>query len=147
MKVLMLRDIIKVGQRGDVVDVRDGFGRNYLIAKGLARLADKETMRHADKARAMQKAGEEAKKETFTDYRKKLANQSFTIKRKANHKGGLFGAVAAHDIIALLHTNGYRFINEDAIDGVPLKTTGDHTVFLRIEGGDAVPLHIRIESL
>lgn len=147
MNVLLLTDVIKVGTRGDIVNVADGFGRNYLIARGLARVADTEMIRRAKETKTARKAIEAAKKDVFLEQRKKLSGGSLTIKRKANYKGGLFGAVARHDITLLLHKEGYRFIHEDDLEGLPLKTIGDHTIYLKVGSGDAIPFHIVVEPL
>ena len=62
MKVLLLKDVVKVGQRGEVVEVKDGFGRNYLIRQGLARLADIGSIRRVEAKKAAQLERETAKK-------------------------------------------------------------------------------------
>ena len=147
MKVLLLKDVVKVGQRGEVVEVKDGFGRNYLIRQGLARLADIGSIRRVEAKKAAQLEKETAKKGARKEYKEKLSGYTIALTRKANEKGHLFAGVAATDIIAILHKDGYDFVRENDLGGFPLKTTGEHEVSLKIGDGEEIPIHIHIKPL
>lgn len=147
MKVLLLKDVVKVGQRGDVVEVKDGFGRNYLIRQGLASLADTGSIRVAEAKKAAQLERKTARKGARKEYKKKLSGYAVALTRKANEKGHLFAGVTAADITETLHKDGYDFVRESDLGGFPLKTTGEHEVSLKTGEGEEIPIHIHIKPL
>ncbi|HEY4477466.1 MAG TPA: 50S ribosomal protein L9 [Candidatus Paceibacterota bacterium] len=147
MKVLLLKDVVKVGQRGEVVEVKDGFGRNYLIRQGFARIADIGSIRAVEAKKAAQLERETAKKGARKEYKKKLSGYTVTLTRKANEKGHLFAGVTAANIVATLHKDGYDFVCESDLSGFPLKTTGGHEVSLKTGEGEEIPIHIHIKPL
>ncbi|KKU53154.1 MAG: 50S ribosomal protein L9 [Candidatus Ryanbacteria bacterium RIFCSPHIGHO2_12_FULL_47_12b] len=146
MKVILLRDVPRLGQRGELVDVKNGYGRNYLIRQGLANLADPNTTKtiHALKEQKIQKSQKD--KDLVASVQKELVQVTLHFSRKANEKGHLFGAVSREDIVDSLHKKGFSLISENSIDASPLKTIGEHTILI-ILGGQKIPIRVIIQEI
>jgi large subunit ribosomal protein L9 len=137
MQVILLERVAKLGQMGDVVRVKDGFARNYLLPKGKALRATKEnrsrfeTMKTDLEARNLEQKGEAEK------VAQKLDGQSFSVLRQAAEGGQLYGSVTPRDLAALVSENGFAVSRAQIALNAPIKTIGLHKV--------PVALHPEIE--
>ncbi len=128
MEVILLERIAKLGQMGDVVRVKDGFARNYLLPQGKALRATGankskfETMKVELQARSLAAKGEAG------TVAAKLDGQSFKALRQASEVGQLYGSVTPRDIAGLLKDAGYDVGREQIALNVPIKTIGSHKV-------------------
>lgn len=129
MKVILNRDIAGTGKAGDIIEVSDGYARNFLIKKNLAVIADKKNINDLNgkkQAVAYQKA--EAKKEAI-QLAEKLKDQTVTIYMKAGTNGKLFGSVTMKDISGVLFkTLGLKIDKKKLSTDVELKNYGCYTV-------------------
>ena len=137
MEVILLERVAKLGQIGDVVRVRDGFARNFLLPQGKAlRATDSnkakfETMKAQLEARNLEKKGDA---ETVA---KRLNGQSVILLRQAGEGGQLYGSVSARDIAAALTESGYTVERSQIVLNVPIKSIGLHKL--------EVALHAEVE--
>ena len=137
MQVILLERVAKLGQMGDVVRVKDGFARNYLLPKGKALRATKEnrsrfeTMKTDLEARNLEQKGEAEK------VAQKLDGQSFSVLRQAAEGGQLYGSVTPRDLATLVSENGFAVSRAQIALNAPIKTIGLHKV--------PVALHPEIE--
>jgi large subunit ribosomal protein L9 len=128
MEVILLERVAKLGQMGDVVRVKDGFARNFLLPKGKALRATKdnrarfETMKTELEARNLEQRGEAEK------VGKKLDGQNFTVLRQASETGQLYGSVSPRDIAALVVEQGFKIDRNQVALNTPIKTIGMHKV-------------------
>jgi large subunit ribosomal protein L9 len=128
MEVILLQRIGRLGQMGDVVRVKDGFARNFLLPKGKALRATKEnrtrfeSMKTDLEARNLAQRGEAEKVST------KLDGKSFVVVRQAAEGGQLYGSVSTRDIAALLAEGGFMVDRSQVELNAPIKTIGLHTV-------------------
>jgi large subunit ribosomal protein L9 len=128
MQVILLERVGKLGQMGDVVRVKDGFARNFLLPKGKALRATKEnrsrfeTMKTELEARNLEQRGEAEK------VGQKLHGQSFTVLRQAAEGGQLYGSVSPRDIAALVIEKGFKIDRNQIALNTPIKTIGMHKV-------------------
>ena len=128
MEVILLERIAKLGQMGDVVRVRDGFARNYLLPQGKALRATGankskfEGMKVDLEARSLAAKGDAAKLATKVD------GQSFKVLRQASEVGQLYGSVTPRDIAGLLNNGGFSVDRNQISLSVPIKTIGTHKV-------------------
>jgi large subunit ribosomal protein L9 len=128
MEVILLERIGRLGQMGDVVRVKDGFARNFLLPKGKALRATKEnrsrfeTMKVELEARNLEQRGEAEK------VGKTLDGQSFTVLRQAAEGGQLYGSVTPRDIAALVVEQGFKIDRNQVTLNTPIKTIGMHKV-------------------
>jgi large subunit ribosomal protein L9 len=127
-----------LGKQGDVVAVRPGFARNYLLPQGLATVASDHHKRMVEKHRAKLLEIEQARLKTLRDLANLISQQSITIEANANEEGHLYGSVSAPDIVAALKALNIAVTNDQIrLEGV-LKELGLYTV--------RVHLHNDIES-
>lgn len=138
MEVILLERVAKLGQMGDVVRVKNGFGRNYLLPQGKALRATKEnrvrfeTMKSDLEARNLERRGDAEK------VAEKLNGKSFTVLRQAAETGQLYGSVSSRDIAVLLGEGGFKVERAQIMLNAPIKTIGIHPV--------PVALHPEVES-
>jgi large subunit ribosomal protein L9 len=128
MEVILLERVAKLGQMGEVVRVKDGYARNYLLPKGkaLRATADNkkrfETMKTQLEARNLELKGEAAKVGA------KLDGQSLTVLRQASETGQLYGSVSTRDLAALLTDEGFTVSRSQIQLNAPIKMIGIHKV-------------------
>jgi large subunit ribosomal protein L9 len=128
MEVILLERVGKLGQMGEVVRVKDGFARNYLLPKGKALRATKEnrsrfeTMKVELVARNLEQRGEAEK------IAQKLNGQNFTVLRQAAEGGQLYGSVSSRDLAALVAERGFSVDRSQIAINSPIKMIGLHKV-------------------
>jgi len=128
MEVILLERVAKLGQMGEVVRVKDGFARNYLLPKGKAlRASDAnrarfETMKIDLEARNLQQRGEAEK------VAERLNGQSFTVLRQAAEGGQLYGSVSPRDLVGLITEKGFAVERSQIVLNVPIKMIGMYKV-------------------
>ena len=131
MKVILLTDIPKVGNRYDVKEFKEGYAQNVLLSKGLAELATPQALAHlaAKKAQIERKREEDIK--SFNELIASVDNKVVTIKAKANDKGHLFKAINAHDVAQAIKDSSGILIDEESIILDHIKNLGTHVVTIK----------------
>ena len=129
MKVILQQDVKGQGKKGQLVDVSDGYARNFLLAKKLAVLATPEnvnTMKQQEKARKAQEAAEKAEAEALS---KKLETVTVKVAAKAGEGGRLFGAVTSKEISEALNTQfGLNIAKAKLVLDEPIKSCGSYKI-------------------
>ena len=138
MNVILLEDVKKVGQRGSVVDVADGYAQNVLLPRKLALPATRANFKNAE-AQAASRAGKEATNVAMAKAMLgKLDGATVTLEAKAGETGTLFKSIHAANIVEAIGKEYGLSIPEPAILlDEPLKKTGDHAVPLALLGARA----------
>ena len=137
MQVILLERIGRLGQMGDVVKVRDGYARNYLIPQGKALRASQENLAEFDKRRVQLEARNLELKTEAQEVADKLNGQSYVTIRQAGDTGQLYGSVSTRDIAELISEAGFSLDRRQVVLTTPIKTLGVHKV--------AVSLHPEVE--
>ena len=128
MEVVLLQRIPHLGQMGDVVRVKDGFGRNFLLPQGKALRATKANLAKFEESRAQLEARNlELKKEAET-VAAKLDGQSFVVIRQASDGGALYGSVTTRDIAEAATAGGFSLDRGQVVLDRPIKELGLHPV-------------------
>ena len=144
MKVILLTDIPKVGNRYDVKDFKEGYAQNVLIARGLAELATPKALaKLASKKAELDKKREEEKK-IFDRLIASIDNIVVTIKAKANEKGHLFKAVSAKEVAQAIKDFSGVSIDEETLSMSQIKELGKHSVIIK-KGGRQGKCEILVE--
>lgn len=129
MKVLLLEDIKSLGKSGEVVEVKDGYGQNFLIAKGKAKLATNEVINRykAEQRNKEEKlALEQAQREALA---KNLEKINLIIHKKCGETGALFGAITKEEIALALQENHHLEIDKKHIEiNSPIKHIGEYKI-------------------
>ncbi|MBT3559028.1 MAG: 50S ribosomal protein L9 [Rhodospirillales bacterium] len=128
MEVILLERIEKLGQMGDVVNVKTGYARNFLLPKKKALRATEANKSHFDGQRAQLEADNLTLKNEAVAVGEKLEGQSVILVRQAGDAGQLYGSVSARDIAGGLTEEGFTVTATQVILGHPIKTLGIHAV-------------------
>ena len=128
MEVILLQRVAKLGQMGEVVRVKDGFARNFLLPQGKALRATKDNRSKFEGMKAQLEASNLEQKKDADVVAGKLNGKSFIVVRQASDVGQLFGSVSARDIAALLTEGGFTVDRNQIQLQLPIKTIGLHTV-------------------
>lgn len=135
MKVILSQDVVKVGKKNEVKEVADGFARNFLLQKGLAKPATEAELAQLEliKAQLAKKAEEELKvQEEMTS---QIDGQEFEITAKADEGGKLYGSLTALKIAKFLKEKGFEVTKNNLKMTEPIKTTGEHEITLEMDHG------------
>lgn len=128
MEVILLERVPRLGQMGEVVRVRDGFARNFLLPRGKALRATAENRSRFDSMKVELEARSLKLKGEASQVADKLNGKSFTVLRQASEAGQLFGSVSPRDLVALLDTAGYKVNRNQIALNTPIKSIGQHKV-------------------
>ena len=144
MKVILREDVEKLGKAGEVVKVADGYGRNFLIPRQLAVLANVRNMKALDHDRRVIETRAKKTRKGAEATAEVLAAVSLTIPAKAGEEGKLFGAVTSRDIAEALEKAGVAVDRRTIQLPEPIKQVGDYKVKVRV-AADIVPeISIRV---
>ena len=136
MKVLLIKDIKDLGKKGELKEVKDGYGQNFLIGKGYALLATHEVIRKYESDQRKKAAAEAEEIAQLKAIEKKLATLKLTIKRKLGANGSLFGAVTKDEIAHELKDQHALEIDKKAVEMEhPIKTTGNFDISVKLGHG------------
>jgi len=124
MQIILLERIAKLGQMGDVVSVKDGYARNFLLPSGKALRANKENLAHFEKERAQLEARNLEQKTEAEAVKTKLDGENVVIIRQSSETGRLYGSVNTRDIAIALTEKGFSINRQQVTLDVPIKTLG-----------------------
>lgn len=144
MKVILRADLDRVGKRGDILDVSDGFGRNYLLPRGLAFLANDGAIEQAAKMRRARDLRDASDREAAQTMASTLVPKVITITAKAGAEGRLFGSVTAADIVDAVASQTGVELDRKQLDVEPIKSVGQHTVTAHLHTDVSFPIALEI---
>ena len=139
MEVILLERVTRLGQMGDVVRVKDGFARNFLLPRGKALRATSENRTRFEAMKSELQARSQTLKTEAVGIADKLNGKSFTVLRQASEAGQLFGSVSPRDLVHLISEAGYAINRNQIALNTPIKTIGQHNV--------PIALHPEIETI
>jgi len=147
MKVILLQDVKGKGKKGQMIEVSDGYARNFMLPKKLAMEATADainTMRMNDKAAAEKAARERAE---ALEISKKLREMTLTVTAKGGGAGRLFGSVTNQEIAeALAKQSGIKLDKRKIVIAEPIKNVGTYTVQCKLGYEITAPLNVKIEE-
>ena len=132
MKIVLLKDVERLGRAGEVVKVANGFARNFLIPRGEALLATDANIAHFESRRRQHEAAAEREKKAAEALAQELEKTSLTIKARVGEEDKLFGSVTAQNVADLLKEQGHE-IDRRKIDlEEPIRSLGVYTIEIRL---------------
>ena len=144
MQVILLERVPKLGQMGEVVKVRDGFARNFLLPQGKALRANDANKKRFESERATLEARNLERKSEAQKVAEVLDGKSFIVVRSAGETGQLYGSVAARDIVDVLAAEGFN-IGRNQVDlNTPIKNIGLHKVVLRLHSEVEISVELNV---
>ena len=145
MQVILLEKVGKLGNLGDVVKVKDGFARNYLIPSKMARRATEAAIKEFENRRADLEKAAQAKLDTAKSLGEQLSGKVVRIVQKAGVDGRLFGSVTNLDVAEGLAKMGFTVHKTQVrLPAGPLKTVGDHVVVVAPHGDVSAELTVQV---
>ncbi|MBR0386015.1 MAG: 50S ribosomal protein L9 [Erysipelotrichaceae bacterium] len=147
MKVILLSDVKKVGKKGEVKEVADGYGRNYLVRNGLAVEATKKSMEILQQQKADDKANQEKLKAEAEQIKIKLEAEKIVFTAKSGADGKMFGSVSTSKIAEKLQKDyGIQVDKRKFVNGANLTELGHHEVQVELFKDVIANLHVEIKA-
>ncbi|SHH77890.1 50S ribosomal protein L9 [Marivita hallyeonensis] len=144
MQVILLERVAKLGQMGDVVDVKPGFARNYLLLQGKALTASKENIASFENQKAQLEAQNLETKKEAEAMADRLGGQQFIVIRQASDGGNLYGSVTTRDAAETATAEGYTIDRKQVIIRQPIKTLGLHEVEVHLHPEVMVTIELNV---
>ena len=144
MKVILLDDVSKVGRRGDVRDVSDGYARNFLLPKKLALTATPGNLKNLDHIKTQQQAKADRVKGDAETVRARIEALTYEERRQASEEGKLFGSVTAQDIADFLQKHGVKIERRRIQLDEPIKALGETPVTVRLHPEVTAELKVNV---
>ena len=145
MEVILLENIDKLGSRGQLVKVANGYGRNYLLPKKLAVAATPQNKKWVEQQRVRFLKLEAKEKADAADLSALLEGVSVTVIRKAGEKGNLFGSVTALDVAEKLLAQGYHIDKRKISLGTPIKVLGEYQIPVKLHREVTATVKVLVE--
>ncbi len=145
MKIILKETVENLGTVGDVVAVRDGYARNYLLPRGLAVLADSrnaKAIEHQQRALEKKRLREVAKAEELAAA---LGGTRLGFRRRASDQNQLFGSVTSNDVEAALKDKGFQISRKQLVLEQPIKSLGEFPVGVKLHGGVRTEVVVVVE--
>lgn len=146
MKLILTKDVENVGNEGDIVDVKPGFGRNFLIPQKLAIIFSKSQLKHVEEKRSQEDRKIERQKDVLVDLLDKVADLDMTVKMKSEDGEKLFGSVTKLDIEKFLLEKDIVFDKKYIDLSSPIKTLGEHKVYVKFSNDISGSFKLTIEK-
>jgi large subunit ribosomal protein L9 len=146
MQIILLEKVVNLGQLGDVVRVKDGYARNYLIPGGKARRATEAAKKEFEARRADLEKVQADKLATAQAVGTRLEGVSLQIAQKSGVDGRLFGSVTNHDVAAALVKQGFPEVDKSMVrmPAGPIKAIGEHKVTVGLHTDVVVELNVSV---
>jgi large subunit ribosomal protein L9 len=144
MKIILLDDIPKLGRRGEVRDVSDGYARNYLLPHKLALNATPGNLRNIETIKAAQEGRAVRMRSEAETQAQRIEGLTYAQSRQASDEGRLFGSVGKADIAAFLAQNGLTVERRRIVLDEPIKTLGEFNVPVRLHGDVTATLKVNV---
>jgi large subunit ribosomal protein L9 len=147
MRLILRADVKGVGNKGDVVDVTNGFGRNYLLPRGLAFVATSGAEAQAEGMRRSRDVKDAAARSAAEDVAKSLVNSPVNIAARVGADDKLFGSITTADIAeAIAAQKGVEIDRKQIVLSEPIKTVGTHLVPIKLHANVEFPVTVEVGS-
>lgn len=146
MKVILLKNVKEQGVEGAVVEVSEGYARNFLFPQNLAVQASPQALAAAQEKKQRESAKEKKELVIARKLSEKIDGYEVTIKAKMTDKGSLFGAVHPKDIVKALKKEGFTIEPEWIVIAKPIKETGTHRLILNLPHGLEAEISLIVEG-
>jgi large subunit ribosomal protein L9 len=144
MKIILLEDVNKVGRRGEVRDVSDGYARNFLIPKKLALGATAGNLKNLDHIKVQANAKADRAKADAEGIRAQIEALAYEERRQASEEGKLFGSVTSQDLVDFLGKHGVKVERRRVQLDEPIKTLGETSVPVRLHADVTAQLRVSV---
>lgn len=147
MKVILLQDVKGLGKEGQVVEVSDGYGRNFLLKKKMAKESSVANLNEVKLKEGARAEREKRALKAAEDLKKELDGKSFTLKMKSGEGGKLYGAVTNQDVSDELKKNGFDIEKKQVVIDTAIKNIGTFGVRIKLHPKVSCNVNINVEAL
>jgi len=144
MKVLLTQDVKKTGKKGEVVEVKEGYGRNFLIPNGLAVEASGGAMKQVQEEKKTQEKRQAKEMEEARQLASRLEKEPIVIRHKAGNEGHLFGSVTSSEIAEALKLKGFEVDKKKIVLEEPIRIVGSYSAKLKLHHEVAAMLTVEV---
>lgn len=144
MKVILLQDVKGQGKKGEVVDVNEGYARNFLVKKGLAEIATASKLNDMNQKKAAADFHKAEEIKATKLLAEELKGKNFTVKIKAGQNGKVFGSVTGANIADALQEAGYGVDKKKVVLTQPIKTLGNYDIELKLMEGITTKITVTV---
>jgi len=146
MKVILKEEVISLGKPGEIINVTDGYARNYLFPKKKAMPATQGNLKNLDQFKKTLMKKHENQQALAQDLAQKLSGVTCTIQRKVGEKDKLFGSVTSNDIYAALKEKGYEIDKRGILLHEPIRELGEHEVEIRLSTEVSTKIKVSVQA-
>jgi large subunit ribosomal protein L9 len=144
MKVILTDEIRGLGERGEIVTVKDGYARNYLLPKKLAKEATPGNVAVVEQQRRKWDLLAQEEKQLAEKQAARINGLAIEIEKKVGESGTLYGSVTSHEIADLLEAKGFEVDKRRIELGEPIKSLGDHEVEIRLHREVSAKIRVKV---
>lgn len=146
MKVILLQDVKGQGKKGEVVDVNEGFARNFLVKKGLAEIATASKLNDLTQKKSAADFHKAEEVKATKILAEQIKGKTFTVRIKAGQNGKVFGSVTGGNISDALLAAGYEIDKKKIVVPQPIKTLGTYDIDLKLMEGISSKIIVNVEA-
>lgn len=146
MKIILLQDVKGQGKKGEVIDVNEGYARNFLVKKGLAEIATASKLNDINQKKASADYHKAEEIKATAALAKEINGKAFTVKIKAGQGGKVFGSVTGANISDALAAAGYNVDKKKIVLPQPIKNLGEYEVDLKLLEGISSKIKVVVEG-
>ena len=146
MKVILKSDVKKLGKKGDIVDVADGYGRNFLVARGLAVVATEKSREILAEQKEEEKKQDDANRQAAEAVAKKFENLILEFRVNSGKDGRVFGSVSTKQIAEELSKRGYKIDKRKILDTAPIGSLGVTKVRIELYKGVIGTVRVNVKG-
>ena len=132
MKVLLLKDVYKLGRAGDIKKVADGYGRNFLLPQKLAVLATAGALKQIEKIRSQAEVRRTEQNSELKDLATQINGVTLIFSAKAGETGKLYGSITTQDVATAIQEKVRYEVKKQQVDMQPIRNLGEFTAFVRL---------------
>ncbi len=148
LDVILVDDVEHLGKAGELVKVKPGFARNYLLPKGSAILANKFTLAEYEERKSQLEAEAQKRRAEAETLKIKLEEKTISIDAKAGETGKLFGAITKENIVeAVKDQLSLEVVKDQIVLKAPIRATGDHDITLKISSGISTKIFVQVKAI
>jgi large subunit ribosomal protein L9 len=146
MKVILQQDIKGTGKSGEVINVSEGYARNFLLPKGLALPADSANMSVYNQKKGAEAHRKQQEKQAAQELAQSLSGKTVIIEAKTGEKGRLFGSISSKEIAEALDKQGYSVDKRKIVLKDPIRTLGHTEVEIKLYAGISTRINVEVRA-
>jgi large subunit ribosomal protein L9 len=147
MKVLLKADVPKIGKKGEILEVKEGYARNFLFPNGMAVEASGGAMKQVEAEKKALERKKAKEKEEALALAEKIKGTTITLRHKAGEEGRLFGSITSAEVAEALKQKGFTIDKKQVILEEPIRLVGSHGVKIKLHTEVTADLHLEVAKL